>query len=180
MGLVFVQGAQAPTADYVPLVKAIQAASPLRLWAALPAFPLSTPEPAVIGSGMSRAIAALQAAGLPASAPVVVAAHSLGGVMLQDWTFKHSSSIAAGIKSVRRGVSTRRSKEGILSRRKALQAEAAGGGASAAPCVGSVAMPLAAEAAAAAAAKSAKAAGGGGEQQSLMREPRGPDDLLSA
>lgn len=95
LGLVFVQGAQSPTAAYVPLAKAIQSASPFKMWVAIPAFPLDTPEPVVIGSGMKRAIASLRAAGLPASAPVAVAAHSLGGVMLQDWTYKNHEQVVA-------------------------------------------------------------------------------------
>lgn len=94
-GLIFVQGAQAPAAQYAPFVKAIQAASSLKLYAVIPAFPLDTPEPMVIGAGMTRSLAALKLAGLPSSAPLLVAAHSLGGVMLQDWTYSNHEQVSA-------------------------------------------------------------------------------------
>lgn len=97
VGLVFVQGAQCPTAAYVPLLKAMQSASPFRLWVAAPAFPLSTPEPLVLGSGMSRAISSLASAGLPTGSPLVVAGHSLGGAMLQDWTYKNKDKVQAQV-----------------------------------------------------------------------------------
>lgn len=50
----------------------------LSLYIAIPAFPLSTPEPAVIDGGMQRAIAALHSAGLPADAPIVVVSYAQG------------------------------------------------------------------------------------------------------
>jgi alpha-beta hydrolase superfamily lysophospholipase len=60
-------------------------------------LPLPPPTAVVIGGGMSRALHSLAAAGLPAGAPVAVGGHSLGGVMLQDWTFKNKDTVAAQV-----------------------------------------------------------------------------------
>lgn len=87
VGLIIVQGAQIPTAAYEPLAKAIQKASPYKLFVVMPAFLLDVPEPLVLSKGITDAQNKLYAAGLPKNAPIVYSGHSLGGAMLQDYVF---------------------------------------------------------------------------------------------
>ena len=95
LGLVFVQGAQIETQSYVSLGRAVQnASSDFAIYFAVFAYFGDVPEPLQLGSGMTSSIAALRAAGLPADAPLVVAGHSLGGAMLQDWTDAHGAASA--------------------------------------------------------------------------------------
>ena len=64
VGVVFLQGAEIPTAAYVPLVRAVQNASAaFAVSAYIPAFPLDTPEPLVVGGGVKRALKFLRANG---------------------------------------------------------------------------------------------------------------------
>ena len=80
-------------AAYIPLVKAIQEAVPFPLYAAIPQFLLSTPEPLQIGSKISDSKKAILAMGLNASSSpkFFYGAHSLGTVFLQSWVFSHAS-----------------------------------------------------------------------------------------
>ncbi len=85
IALVMIQGAQIPAERYTPLAQAVQAASHLPVWVGIPDFPLSTPEPAVIGGGISRVLQAMQEQGMNKTAKIFFTGHSLGGIMLQDY-----------------------------------------------------------------------------------------------
>lgn len=85
VGLIIVQGAQIPTAAYIPLAKAIQQASDYNLYVVIPAFLLDIPEPLVLSKGITDAKNKLYAAGFPKGAPIVYSGHSLGGAMLQNY-----------------------------------------------------------------------------------------------
>lgn len=112
VAVIMLQGAGIEAATYKPLLSAIQnqaaaamsasaststskgtvtspattktaSPPPLSLWAAAPQYPLSTVNPAVIDSGITRVISALTKAGMNASdTPIFLFGHSLGGAML--------------------------------------------------------------------------------------------------
>jgi len=85
--LIVINGANVPNTDYVDVAKAVQAASDLKLWVAIPSFVLDTPNPGQIGYKIKDGITALEKAGFPgtikAGSDVVVAGHSLGGIFSQ-------------------------------------------------------------------------------------------------
>ena len=97
VGVVFIQGTQIVSKAYIPLMEKLQAtAAPyFSVFASVPAFVLSIPEPAQIGSCVSSAKKAMYAAGLDKDAPIVVMGHSLGGIMGQDYVFGHKDEIDA-------------------------------------------------------------------------------------
>eukprot|EP00047_Mylnosiga_fluctuans_P013069 m.29237 g.29237 ORF g.29237 m.29237 type:complete len:532 (-) comp4643_c0_seq1:103-1698(-) len=76
---------------------ALLASYNLSAWVGIPALTQNTSDPAIVAPGLARIQGALQAAGLPASAPVVAAAHSNGGVGLQQYTAQHPSAFVAQI-----------------------------------------------------------------------------------
>lgn len=85
--LVVINGANVANTNYVDVAKAVQAASDLKLWVAIPSFVLNTPNPGQIGSKIKDGLSALEKAGFPrtikADSDVVVAGHSLGGIFSQ-------------------------------------------------------------------------------------------------
>jgi hypothetical protein len=85
--LIVINGALVPNTDYVDVAKAVQAASDLKLWVAIPSFVLNTPNPGQIGSKITGAISELEKSGFPgtikADSDVIVAGHSLGGIFSQ-------------------------------------------------------------------------------------------------
>ena len=85
IGVVMIQGAQIPAERYTPLANAIQSASKYSIWVGIPDFSLSTPEPLVIGSGISRTVKAMHDSGMDSNAKLFFTGHSLGGVILQDY-----------------------------------------------------------------------------------------------
>lgn len=91
LGVVMVQGTQIEAKAYVPLLSALQNELNYEAWVSVPAFIGNIPEPLQFGSKMSSAMKQMHAAGLDESAPIAVLAHSLGGVFLQDYTFKCKS-----------------------------------------------------------------------------------------
>ena len=78
LGIVFVQGASISVNAYLPLIKEIQAQTPLALYISLPEFPNDTPAPVISFPGIREAKNALYEAGLPRTAKTVLAGHSLG------------------------------------------------------------------------------------------------------
>ena len=96
VGVVFIQGTQIVTKAYIPLMEKLQstAAPYFSVFASVPAFVLSIPEPAQIGSCVSSAKKAMYAAGLDKEAPIVVMGHSLGGIMGQDYVFSHKDEVS--------------------------------------------------------------------------------------
>ena len=89
IALVFIQGAECAPSGYAPLLRALQAALPgYNLIAGAPDAPLiHTPDPVSLGLDVARILDKMEAsAGLVLKdAKVVFAAHSLGGLMMQDW-----------------------------------------------------------------------------------------------
>jgi hypothetical protein len=85
--LIVINGANVPNTDYVDVAKAVQSASALKLWVAIPSFVINTPNPGQIDSKIKDGISALEKAGFPgtvkAGSDVVVAGHSLGGIFSQ-------------------------------------------------------------------------------------------------
>ncbi|XP_064386786.1 uncharacterized protein LOC135335273 [Halichondria panicea] len=85
IALVMIQGAQIPAERYTPLAQALQAAAHFPVWVGIPDFPLNTPEPLVIGGGISRVLQSMQEQGMNKTAKQFFTGHSLGGIMLQDY-----------------------------------------------------------------------------------------------
>ena len=87
LALVIIQGASSPSLGYKPVAAAIQNASSLPVWIAIPEFILDTPEPLQYASKLQEALQSLERAGMPANHKTVVFAHSLGGVFAQQHAF---------------------------------------------------------------------------------------------
>jgi hypothetical protein len=85
--LIVINGAKVPNVDYIEVAQAIQKASDLKLWVAIPTFLIDTPNPAEIGGKITGGISAIQDAGFPggvdSASDVIVAGHSLGGIFSQ-------------------------------------------------------------------------------------------------
>jgi hypothetical protein len=89
VGVFFIQGASIDAEAYVPLAQVVQqglANNSLSAWVGIPSFLGDIAEPAALEVGITRVQHLLQAAGLPASAPLFVVAHSLGGATIQIYT----------------------------------------------------------------------------------------------
>ena len=97
VALIYVQGAQISADKYLPLAKEIQTASPYSLWVGIPNFWLDVPQPLDLSKGISRIMQAFKTAGMNSSAKVFFAAHSLGGVMVQDYVFANSNATSGQI-----------------------------------------------------------------------------------
>ena len=80
VGLVIIQGASIPTDRYVALAQAIQIASPFALYVGLPSYPMDAAIPVglLFDGPVNRVLASLASAGLPSTAKVFFAGHSLG------------------------------------------------------------------------------------------------------
>lgn len=96
IALIFIQGAQITPDQYLPLVLAIQKASQYSLWVGIPDFAFHTPEPIVISGGISRILNNMSSAGMNTS-KIFFAAHSLGGIMLQNYLNSNPTSGMAQI-----------------------------------------------------------------------------------
>jgi hypothetical protein len=84
--LIIVNGAYVPNTDYQEVAQAIQQASDLKLWVAIPSFLANCPNPGQIDSKISGSVTAVKAAGFQAIEPdkdAFVAGHSLGGIFSQ-------------------------------------------------------------------------------------------------
>lgn len=95
IGVVVIQGAQITPDKYVPLINVLQNISKYSLWVGIPEFPLDIPEPVVISGGVSRILQSMQNGGMPKTAKIFFIAHSLGGIILQDY-LASNPSLAAG------------------------------------------------------------------------------------
>ena len=99
VALFLIQGAEIPASAYAPLAVAAQQASAslFRLWVGIPDFPLSIPEPLFFSTCVDRVFATLVSQGMSANASRFAGAHSLGGVMLQDFVMGNQSAFKAQI-----------------------------------------------------------------------------------
>ena len=85
IGVVVIQGAQITPDSYTPLITQLQNVSKYSVWVGIPQFPLNTPEPLVLPGGVQRILTSLKDKGMPATAKIFFIAHSLGGIILQDY-----------------------------------------------------------------------------------------------
>ena len=90
VGLVLIQGAQIPPDRYIPLAEKIQSASNYSLWVGIPDFAFDVPEPIVISKGIKRVLDAMAQSGMKTT-KMFYAAHSEGGVILQDYLVDNPS-----------------------------------------------------------------------------------------
>lgn len=95
IGVVVIQGAQITPDKYVPLIEKLQNSSKYSIWVGIPEFPLDTPEPLVISSGVDRILTSMNSSGMPRNANIFFVAHSLGGIILQDY-LASDPSVATG------------------------------------------------------------------------------------
>lgn len=91
--LIFIQGAQVPGLQYTDLLARIQNTSSLKLWASSSDFVGDLPNPLGIAYEVSKSLSDLAALNMPANLPVVVAGHSLGGIVIQDWVAANNGNI---------------------------------------------------------------------------------------
>merc|ERR1711907_223064 len=84
--LVIINGAYVANTNYAELGTAIQKASPLKLWVAIPSFVLNCPNPGQIGGKVSDAVQQVKSNGFASITPsqdVFISGHSLGGIFSQ-------------------------------------------------------------------------------------------------
>ena len=88
-GYIFVQGAAIPAQNYMKYALDLQNKFNGSLWVALAEFPLDIPEPLLIHSVMNSIFNDFQKHGFSfdKSTPFYFGAHSLGGIILQDYLF---------------------------------------------------------------------------------------------
>lgn len=70
----------------------MKAKHPAKVWIAMPSFTLNTPDPATMGHAVSTSMKALADAGFTGDM-VLMAGHSLGGVMSQKYVVGHTDTI---------------------------------------------------------------------------------------
>ena len=94
VSLVLIQGASSPPGGYRPFAEAVQRASPLKVWVGVPEFFADTPEPLQFASKVHELTGKMVAAGMHANRSVMLA-HSLGGVMAQQYVTSHAAVVDA-------------------------------------------------------------------------------------
>lgn len=95
IGVVVIQGAQITPDKYVPLINQLQKVSKYSVWVGIPEFPMDIPEPLVMSGGVERILESMKDKGMPKTAKIFFVAHSLGGIILQDY-LASNPTIAAG------------------------------------------------------------------------------------
>jgi hypothetical protein len=90
-GYIFVQGASIPAKNYLKYALDLQTKFNGSLWVALAEFPLDTPEPILVKNIMDSIYNELKKNGFNynANTPFYFGAHSLGGIVLQDYLFEN-------------------------------------------------------------------------------------------
>ncbi|XP_067933356.1 uncharacterized protein [Watersipora subatra] len=97
IGFVILPGAQISADQYLSLGKKIQADSPYSVWlATVGGWLANMINPLQLSSFVDDAVKKMHVIGLPVNAPVFMAAHSLGGVFLDDYIRSNPQS-AAGV-----------------------------------------------------------------------------------
>eukprot|EP00808_Paulinella_micropora_P015800 g6951.t1 len=91
--IIMTQGAGIEPSAYVSLMQGIQQTANLTLWVGIPGFLKNYPEPLELNKVYSRITKALLQAGMPSSAAIIYAGHSLGGVMVQSYVDKHVKEV---------------------------------------------------------------------------------------
>lgn len=95
IGFIFVQGAEIPAKNYQKFAIQLQNKFNGRLWVVLTEFPLNTPEPLLVNSIMSSAYDNLKSNGFTYNqkTPFFFGAHSLGGIIIQDYLLKNFAQL---------------------------------------------------------------------------------------
>ena len=96
VAMVFIEGADIAPEQYVPLARAIQNSSNYSLWVGIPKFSFDTPNPLEIAECVNRIIGSMRGAGMD-TMTVFFAAHSLGGIILQDYLFNNKEAVSAQV-----------------------------------------------------------------------------------
>ena len=93
VGVLFVQGAQIDAKYYVKIHQELQTKFSGRLWIALTEFPLNLPEPLAVNQIIIDSLNELNNSGLAISAqtPFFFIAHSLGGIVIQEYLLNESN-----------------------------------------------------------------------------------------
>eukprot|EP01013_Petalomonas_cantuscygni_P016970 TRINITY_DN34058_c0_g1_i1.p1 TRINITY_DN34058_c0_g1~~TRINITY_DN34058_c0_g1_i1.p1 ORF type:complete len:559 (+),score=92.83 TRINITY_DN34058_c0_g1_i1:109-1785(+) len=97
VGFIWIQGADCHAEAYGPIAVVIQQAFPKHnVWFAVPDEPLHFPDPLTIASAIEGSYTRMQTAGLSPDAPMFCGAHSLGGLVLQDYVAKQHTRLSTG------------------------------------------------------------------------------------
>ena len=86
VALVFIQGSQIKPDQYVPLVSKLQNVSEFSLWVGIPEYTADLLVPIDLSGGIKRVLGEMQ---LKNTTRVFFAGHSLGGALLQGYTYEH-------------------------------------------------------------------------------------------
>lgn len=97
LALVIIPGANCPSKGYLPVAAAIQHCSKLAIWVAIPSFWCNIP--VQIRSRLRAVRSAMEAEGLPLTAPNVLLGHSLGGWMAMCYAECNSDDSSWGSDS---------------------------------------------------------------------------------
>ncbi|KAF0294334.1 hypothetical protein FJT64_007971 [Amphibalanus amphitrite] len=93
--LIIVQGADVYPEQYRALGLAIQSATSISLWVAIPeGFVGNYPNPVQLPGLATDALAQLADAGMPVDAPVFLSGHSLGGIVVQGYAEEQADTLA--------------------------------------------------------------------------------------
>ena len=99
VAIVWIHGANCENTAYETFVSEIQsqgAAANQKIWVGLPEFILSTPEPILIDHYVTETLEKLTEAGFTGD-NILIAGHSLGGVMAQNYANKNTDTIKGQI-----------------------------------------------------------------------------------
>lgn len=99
IAVIMIQGALCDHAGYTDLMEEVQAQGAKmgqRIWIGIPSFAANSPDPVTIGGKVSGAVEELKSMGFTGD-NVVLAGHSLGGVMAQGYTLDHADTIKAQV-----------------------------------------------------------------------------------
>jgi len=99
VAIVWIHGMDCETDGYTTFASEIQAQGALegqKIWVGLPQFPLNAPEPILIDHYVSQTLKKLTEAGFTGD-NILIAGHSLGGVMAQNYANKNTDTIKGQI-----------------------------------------------------------------------------------
>ena len=99
IAIVWIQGAMCDNQNYQEIAEAVQAEGAQkgqRIWVGIPSFISGSPDPVTIIGKVSDTVDALRQLGFEGD-NVVMAGHSLGGVMAQGYTQTHADTIKAQV-----------------------------------------------------------------------------------
>jgi len=99
IAIVWIQGALCDNAEYTEIAQAVQAEGAMNgqsIWVGLPSFISGSPDPVTLPGKVTSTVESLRKMGFTGD-NIVMAGHSLGGVMSQSYTETHADTIKAQV-----------------------------------------------------------------------------------